>query len=156
MLICFSKTNLYCHCIVFIIIMFLFSFSSFHSYVMCMTWVCLNKEYCIVFIDRTLWDRSLFSRKWLRVIINDDLLDEGECYDLALLPSIICLGRLRIAYIYIQSLTTTSGSRLFGSMVRVLDFYPGGRGSNPTIGETFFQLCVIPLLDFHVVRVLRV
>ena len=31
-------------------------------------------------------------RKWLHVIINDDFLEEGECYDRALLPSIICLG----------------------------------------------------------------
>ena len=42
--------NKHCHFIVFIIIMFLFSFSSFHSYVMCMTIVCLNKEYCIVHV----------------------------------------------------------------------------------------------------------
>ena len=41
-----NKFTLSVYC--FIIIMFLFSFSSFHSYVMCMTWVCLNKEYCIV------------------------------------------------------------------------------------------------------------
>ena len=39
--------------------------------------------------------------KWLHVIINDDFLEEGECYDRALLPSIICLGRLRIASKYI-------------------------------------------------------
>ena len=63
-------------------------------------------------------DWTLLSRKWLHVIINDDFLEMGECYDRALLPSIICLGRLRIA----QSLTTASGSRLFGSMVRALDF----------------------------------
>ena len=46
-------------------------------------------------------------------------------------------------YVYIHSVTTASGSRLFGSMVRALDFYPG---SNPTIGRNFFQLCFIPLL----------
>ena len=69
-------------------------------------------------------------RKWLHIIINDDFLENGECYDRALLPSIICLGRLRIASI--QSLTTTSGSRLFGSVVRASDFYPGGPGSIPT------------------------
>ena len=62
-------------------------------------------------------------RKWLHVIKNDDFLEEGECYDRALLPSIICLGRLRIASKYtIQSLTTASGSRLFGSVFRALDF----------------------------------
>ena len=53
---------------------------------------------------------------------HNDLLEKGECYDQALLPSIICLGRLRIASKYIQSLTTESGSRLFGSVVRALDF----------------------------------
>ena len=49
-------------------------------------------------------DRTLFSRKWLRVIINDDFLEKGECYGLALLPSIICLGRLRIACRYMFNL----------------------------------------------------
>ena len=49
-------------------------------------------------------------------------------------------------YVYIQSLTTALGSRLFGSVVRELDFYPGRQGSNPTIGERLFQLCFIPLL----------
>ena len=43
-------------------------------------------------------------RKWLHVIINDDFLEKGECYDRALLPSIICLGRLRIASKYIFNL----------------------------------------------------
>ena len=43
-------------------------------------------------------------RKWLCVIINDDFLEKGKCYDLALLPSIICLGRLRIACSYVDSL----------------------------------------------------
>ena len=42
--------------------------------------------------------------KWLHVIINDDFLEEGECYERALLPSIICLGRLRIASKYIFTL----------------------------------------------------
>ena len=37
-------------------------------------------------------------------------------------------------------------SRLFGSVVRALDFYPGRPGSNPTTGGNFFQLCFIPLL----------
>ena len=41
-------------------------------------------------------DSILFSRKWLCVIINDELLENGECY-LALLLSIICLRRLCIA-----------------------------------------------------------
>ena len=67
-------------------------------------------------------------------------------YGLALLPPIICLGRFRVAYRYIFTLTTALGSRLFGSVVRALDFYPGRLGSNPTIGGKFIQLCFIPLL----------
>ena len=47
---------------------------------------------------------------------------------------------------------TASGSRLFGSVVRPLEFYPDRPGSNPAMGGKFFQLCFIPLLDFHVVR----
>ena len=49
-------------------------------------------------------DWTLFRRKWLHVIVNDDFLEERECYDRALLPSIICLGRLRIASKYIFNL----------------------------------------------------
>ena len=41
-------------------------------------------------------DSILFSQKWLCVVINDELLENGECY-LALLLSIICLRRLCIA-----------------------------------------------------------
>ena len=47
---------------------------------------------------------TLLSRKWLHVIINDDFLEMGECYDQALLPSITCLGRLCIASKYIFNL----------------------------------------------------
>ena len=61
-------------------------------------------------------NKTLLRRKWLRVIINNDFLENGGgggggggggwggrggCYDLAFLPSIICLGRLRIACRYI-------------------------------------------------------
>ena len=49
-------------------------------------------------------------------------------------------------YVYNQSLTSASESRHFGSVVRALDFQPGGPGSIPTKGMTFFQLCFIPLL----------
>ena len=35
-------------------------------------------------------------------------------------------------YLHIQSLTTASESRLFGTVVRALDFYPDIPGSNPT------------------------
>ena len=71
-------------------------------------------------------------------------LKRGECYGLALLPSIIYIGRLRIAsryIVYIQSV-----SRLFDSVMRTLGFYPGRPGSNPTIGVFFFQLCFSYLL----------
>ena len=67
----------------------------------------------------------------------------GGCYGLSPLsplPSIICHSRL----VYIQSLTTASGSRLFGLVCRALDFYPGRPDSNPTIGGKFIQLCFIP------------
>ena len=39
-----------------------------------------------------------------RVIINDDTLEEGVCYDRPLLPSIIYLGRLCIASRFMLSL----------------------------------------------------
>ena len=45
-------------------------------------------------------------------------------------------------------MTNASGSRLFGSVVGALEFYPGGPGSIPTAGVKFFQLCFIPLLRF--------
>ena len=65
----------------------------------------------------------------------------GECYDLALLPSVICLGRFHILVASIYSNPDNS------SVVRVLDFYPGGPGSNPMVGGKFFQLCFIPVLQ---------
>ena len=49
-------------------------------------------------------------------------------------------------YVYIQSLTTASGSRLFGLVVTVLDFYSDRPGSIPRKGGKFFQLCFIPML----------
>ena len=45
-------------------------------------------------------DWTLLRRTWLRVTINDDFLKEGECNRLSLLPSIIYLGRFRIACAY--------------------------------------------------------
>ena len=54
--------------------------------------------------------------------------------------------------LYIQSLTTASGSRLFGSVARALDFYLGRPGSNPTIGGKFFSYASFLCYDFHVVR----
>ena len=88
-------------------------------------------------------DWTLFRRKWLHVIKNDDFLEK------VLRPSTPSFDYLpwQITHsVYIQSLTTASGSRLFGSVVSALDFYPGGPGSIPTTGGKFFQLCFIPLL----------
>ena len=66
-----------------------------------------------------------------RVIINDDFFEAGECYGPALLTD--CLPRqiMHSFKVYIQSLTTASGSRLFGSVVGELDFCPGNHGSVP-------------------------
>ena len=52
------------------------------------------------------------------------------------------------------NLTTASGNRLFRSMVRALDFYPGRPGSNPMIDGIYFSLSCAPFLcyDFHVIR----
>ena len=91
-------------------------------------------------------DWTLIHRTWLHVIINDDFLEEGECYGLSLLPSIICLGKLRIACTYIFNVWQMRQGRLFGSVVKALDFYPDRLGTKPTIGGKFFQLCFIPLL----------
>ena len=48
-------------------------------------------------------------------------------------------------YVYIQSLTTASGSRLFGSVVTALDFCPGDHGSNPA-RVVKFSAMLFPLL----------
>ena len=37
-------------------------------------------------------------------------------------------------------------------MVRALDFYPGGPGSNPTISGNFFSYASFLCYDFHVIR----
>ena len=82
------------------------------------------------------------SIKWPCIIINDDFLLRPITPNFNYLPWQIshCLK------VYIQSLTTASGSRLLGSVVRALDFYPNRLRSNSTIGGNFFQLCFIPLL----------
>ena len=85
-------------------------------------------------------------RKWLHVIINDDFL-EGECYDRALLPSIICLGRLRIASKYIFNLWQLR--QWVDSLAQWLEhwiFIREDPGSIPMKGGIIFQLCFIPLL----------
>ena len=59
---------------------------------------------------------------------------------------------LHSLYVYIQSLTTTSGSRLFGSVVRALDFYPADRVRIQRQAGFFFQLWFIPLLQFSCLK----
>ena len=54
---------------------------------------------------------------------------------------------------YIQSQTLASGSQLFCSVVRPLDFYPGRPGSNAIIGGKCFQLCFIPLLQISCCKI---
>ena len=53
----------------------------------------------------------------------------------------------------IQSLTTASGSCLFGSVIRAVNLYPDRPGSKPKIGGFFFfSYASILCYDFHVVR----
>ena len=57
---------------------------------------------------------------------------------------------------YIQSLTPTSESRLFGSVVRALDFYSDRPDSNPTkYGIFFFSYASWICYNFHAVRYLK-
>ena len=62
---------------------------------------------------------------------------------------------LRIAYRFIQSLTTVSGSRLFGSVVEHWIIDPAARFRFPPKSWDFFQpnsLCFVLCYGFHVVR----
>ena len=80
-------------------------------------------------------------------VINDDFLKEGECYDRALLPLIICLGRLRIASKYIFDLwQLRQGVDSLAQWLEHWIFIREDLGSIPTKGGIFFQLCFIPLL----------
>ena len=86
-------------------------------------------------------------RKWLHVIINDDFLEEGECYDRALLPSIICLGRLRIASKYIFNLWQLR--QRVDSLAQWLEHWIFNRENRVRFlrqAWKFFQLCFFPLL----------
>ena len=50
----------------------------------------------------------------------------------------ICIKQIMHSFcVYIQSLTTASGSRLFGSVFRALDFDQEVLGSNPVGVESF-------------------
>ena len=74
-------------------------------------------------------------------------LKKQECYDLALLPSIACLGRLRIACRYIFNLRQLrQGVDPLAQWLEHWIFIREDRVSNPMIGGKFFQLCFIPLL----------
>ena len=46
--------------------------------------------------------------------------------------------------------TENTKSRLFGSVVRVLDFYRGGQGSNPIRDMGFFKLCIMSYLQIFI------
>ena len=94
---------------------------------------------------------GLFRWKWLHVIINDNFLEEGECYGLLLLPSIICLGRFRIACTYIFNRWQLREGRLFSSVVRALGFYLGRQGSNPMVDGKFSAI-LHSFVTTHVVR----
>ena len=93
-----------------------------------------------------IWDRTLFSWSWLHVIINDDFLEKGECYNSALIPLIICLGRLRIASKYIFSLwQMRQGVDSLAKWIEHWIFNQEDRVRIPRKGK-FFLLCFIPLL----------
>ena len=92
-------------------------------------------------------------RKWLHVIINDDFLKEGECYDRALLPSIICLGRLRIASKYIFNLWQLRQG--VDSLAQWLEHWIFNREDRVRFSgktEYFFSYASFLCYGFHVVR----
>ena len=92
-------------------------------------------------------------RKWLHVIINDDFLEKGECYERALLPSIICLGRLRIASKYIFNLWQLR--QRVDSLAQWLEHWIFNREDRvrfPGKTEYFFSYASILCYGYHVVR----
>ena len=92
-------------------------------------------------------------RKWLHVIINDDFLEEGECYDRALLPSIICLGRLRIASKYIFNLwQLRQGVDSLAQWLEHWIFNREDRVRFPGKTEYFFSYASFLCYGYHVVR----
>ena len=91
--------------------------------------------------------------KLLRVIINDDFLEKGECYGLALLPSIICLGRLRIACRYIFNLWQLRQG--VNSLAQWLEHWICIRTDRVRIPQKAgicFSYASFLCCDFHVVR----
>ena len=98
-------------------------------------------------------DRTLISRKWLRVIINDDFLEKGECYGLALPPSIICLGRLRIASKYIFNLwQLRQGVDSLAQWLEHWIFNREDRFRFPRKAGIFFSYASFLCYGYHVVR----
>ena len=98
-------------------------------------------------------DWTLLSRKWLHVIINDDFLEKGECYDRAPLPSIICLGRLRIASKYIFNFWQLRQG--VDSLVQWLEHWILNREDQvwfPREAGNFFSYASFLCYDFHVIR----
>ena len=98
-------------------------------------------------------DRTLLSRKWLHIIINDDFLEKGECYGPALLPSIICLGSLCIASKYLFNLWQLR--QRVDSLAQWLEhciFIPKDRVRIPRSAGNFFSYAASICYDFHVVR----
>ena len=80
----------------------------------------------------------ILRRIGFQVIINDDFLEEGECF-----------------LVYTQSLTIASGRRLCGSVVEHWIFNPAARVRFPLKSWDFFQpnlLCFVLCYGFHVVR----
>ena len=93
-------------------------------------------------------------RKWLHVIINDDFLEKGECYERALLPSIICLGRLRIASKYIFTLwQLRQGVDSLAQWLEHWIFNREDRVRFPGKTEYFFSYASFLCYGFHVVRI---
>ena len=70
----------------------------------------------------------------------------GKCKDLALLPTIICLGRFRIPCRYIFNIRQLHQG--FDSLAQLLEhwIFICRPVSNPMTGRKFFQLCFILLL----------
>ena len=96
---------------------------------------------------------TLLSRKWLHVIINDDFLEKGECYDRALLPSIICLSRLRIASNCIFNLwQLCQGVDSLAQWLEHWIFNREDRVRFPGKTEYFFSYASFLCYGYHVVR----
>ena len=98
-------------------------------------------------------DWTLLSRKWLHDMINDDFLEMGACYDRALLPSIICLGRLRIASKYIYNLwQLRQGVDSLAQWLEHWIFNREDRVRFPGKTEYFFSYASFLCYGYHVVR----